>query len=200
MILFKDLGIFFIAGLALSTTSSAQAHTYEANWENKYNLITDLSQTNEVAQALKPIPSFRRLAGSNETGLTITNQEESLACTLKKWQLIGMFRDNQIRKTKGELTFQLTNNGTNSQKFVLAELLFLNDLETPLVVSNPHRRLQGEFIKLEPPLEPREMRDYTSTIWYKSNWHKVQLKTCRWLERGSDYWQIYPELKPKSKK
>lgn len=200
MMFFKALGIAFSSSLILGINSLTQLQVQALDLDNKHDLSTDSSQHQIVSQALQPTFGFRKLAGSNETGLTVTNQDQSLACSLKKWQLIGVFRDNQIQKTKGELDFKLTNNGTTSQQFILAELLFLNDLDMPLNVSNPHRRLQGNFIKLEPPLEPKETREYTSTIWYKSNWHKVQLKTCRWLERGSDYWQIYPELKPESKK
>lgn len=200
MIFSKVLGIVFSTSLILGMDLLVHAQIDEVDLENKHHFNTKLAQNNRFAQTVEPIFGFVRLAGADEIGVTITNQDKSLACSLQTWQLIGVFRNNQIQKTKGELTFKITNKSLTSQQFVLAELLFLNDLDMPLVVSNPHRKLQGEFIKLEPPLKPKETREYTKTIWYKSNWHKVQLKTCRWLERGSDYWQIYPELKPKSKK
>lgn len=197
---FKTLGTVFSAGLILNINSSTTAQIHETDWSDKYDLNPNLLHRNIVAQTPESIFSIIKLAGSEGSGSIIKNQDKSLACSLQKWQLIGIFSGNQIQKTKGELTFTITNHGTTNKQFVLAELIFLNDLDRPLEVFNPHRELQGEFIKLTPLLKPGETREYTSTIWYKSNWHKVELKTCRWLERSSDYWKIYPELKPKAKK
>lgn len=144
------------------------------------------------------IRTFEKLGGSTEPGLPVNNEDNSLSCSLESWQLIGIFNDGRIRRTRGELMFEITNNGSERQKFVLAELLVKNDRGKALVISNPHRELQGELMVFEPPLEPGETREFTKKMWYTSGWHQVDLKTCRWLQKYRQYWEIYPELKEDS--
>ena len=198
------VGLVSLACLLFSNPIAASALT-RLDPASRQNPNQDLNQEQKqpgklgkLAQVPLPQPTVRmiRLSGSKERGETIANPEKSLACTLQEWQLIGVFRDEQIVQTKGELTFEITNNSDRKQRFALGELLFLNDQKRALTVSNPHRRLQGQFLDLKPVLEPGETRTYTENIWYESGWDEVKLKTCRWLEQGKDYWKIYPELKP----
>ena len=114
-------------------------------------------------------------------GSPVTNSDNSLSCSLTSWQLIGIFNNGRIRRTRGELVFKITNNSPESRKFVLAELLVKNDRGKTLVISNPHRELQGDVITFDPPLKPGETRTFVREIWYKSGWHEVDLKTCRWI-------------------
>lgn len=145
------------------------------------------------------VKTFKRLNGSTEPGLPVNGKNNSLSCSLKSWQLVGIFNNGRIRRTRGELVFEITNNSPESQKFLLAELLVKNDRGKTLVISNPHRELQGELMVFEPLLEPRETREFTKKIWYVSGWDRVDLKTCRWLQKYREYWEIYPELKEDSR-
>ena len=181
--------LFLAPVLATNTGLKDRQDINQAAWR---------SPSGFLAQVSLPV-IMRRLSGSQNRGTTVRDREQSLACTLEKWQLIGIFKNGQIANTKGELTFEITNHSSKAQRFALGELLFLNDRQRALTVSNPHRQLQGQFIKFEPPLKPGETRTYTENIWYESGWDKVELKTCRWLKTGKEYWEIYPEIKPEKK-
>lgn len=181
---------FFIATSAIETSADKQ-NTESLSKSSKL-------EANLFAQNGTPIIRFERLRGSTEKGEIITNEDQSLSCSLKSWQLIGIFKDNILARTQGEWVFEITNNSSKSQTFVLPELLILDKRGNALTVSNPHRELQGEFLKFEPPIEKGETREFTRKLSYRSNWHEVKLKTCRWLEKGSEFWEIYPELKDES--
>lgn len=165
-------------------------------FQGESRFLTQLLSPSPITPA-SPKVFIERLGGSTVSSPTITNKEKSLSCTLKSWQLIGVINNGTLAQTKGELVFSVTNNSSKAQRIVLAELLFLNDQGKAMTVYNPHRALQGEYIELESPLKPGETREVINPIWYRtgSGWHEVNLKTCRWLQSGDEYWKIYPELK-----
>lgn len=197
---FKIIGCIYATGLIWSACNfflATSAVEYSTDKEDTDSLSTSsVIEANLFTQSEQPpLRTFGRIAGSTEKGETITNQDQSLACTLKSWQLMGIYKDNVLVKTQGELVFEITNNSSQSQTFVLPELLVLSEQGQVLTVSNPHRELQGEFIKFEPPIKKGETREFIRKLSYRSGWNEVTLKTCRWLEKGSEYFEIYPELK-----
>lgn len=135
------------------------------------------------------------LGGSRSEGATVSNADGSLACSLKNWSLIGVFEDDKLSTTEGEFVFKITNRGQSSQKFVLAELLISDKEGKVVTLSNPFRKLQGQRLKLNPPLKSGHTRDVKRLWKYATGWYTVKLKTCRWLAASSQYFEIYPELK-----
>ena len=192
---FTSIVYLLLSSYCFAPAMSSSVNFQDRGENNKSLLRTKASLPAQSLSSLVSLSGMRRLSGSRERGKTVTNTQPSLDCTLEKWQLIGVFREGQIIQTKGELVFSITNKSSKKQRFVLGELLFLNDRDRALTVSNPHRKLQGQFIDFKPPLEPDETRTHTENIWYRSGWEKVELKTCRWLKQGQEYWEIYPELK-----
>lgn len=161
---------------------------------------TAVVQTPQVVETGTPTPDkykkrVEELGGSKVEGATVSNADGSLACSLKNWNLIGVFDNDRLFTTEGEFVFKITNRGRNSQKFVLAEQLILDKEGNVVTQSNPFRKLQGELLELNPPLKSGQTREVKRGWKYALHWNTVTLKTCRWLDAYSQYFEIYPELK-----
>ena len=136
---------------------------------------------------------IEKIAGSELKGETITNTNNSLSCTLKKWNLVRILDNKKIIST-GEFVFEIVNHDSKSHKFVLAELLVLDKKGNVIKFSNPYQSLQGQLLDFSPPIKSTQTRVAKREWKFVKNWHKATLKRCQWLESESQYFEIYPEL------
>ncbi|MEL7409438.1 MAG: hypothetical protein AAFN00_21250, partial [Cyanobacteria bacterium J06558_2] len=123
------------------------------------------------------------------------NLQDKVLSVLKSWKLIGVFNGNNLSTTEGEFVFEITNLDSKSHKWILFELLILDEEGNVQITSNPFRDLQGEILNISPPIDP-EKSTLLSRVWkYRNGWDKVTLKSCQWVKSPDDYWEKYPELK-----
>ena len=139
--------------------------------------------------------TVKQIGGSVNSGDIIFNENKSLSCRLKSWELLGVFNNNQLVTTQGEFVFEITNHNLKNQNWVIFELLILDKEGNVLTTSNPFRKLQGEILGISPPIEKGQSRLLVRGWKYQSGWHDVTLKSCQWVNSPDDYWEKYPELK-----
>lgn len=135
------------------------------------------------------------LGASTNSGEAIFNEDRTLSCKLKSWELIGIFKGNQLITTQGEFIFEIKNLDSETHKWVLFELLILDDEGNVQITSNPFRDLQGEMLRINPPIDPKESRILNRGWKYRDGWNKVTLTSCQWANSPDDYWKKYPELR-----
>ena len=137
----------------------------------------------------------KKIGGSTDSGDVIFNKDKSLSCGLASWELVGVFDNNQLVTTQGKFIFEITNYDSESHDWVLFELLILDDEGNVEITSNPFRDLQGEILKVQPPIKSGNTRHLSRGWKYRNGWHNVTLKSCQWANSYEDYWNKYPELK-----
>jgi hypothetical protein len=183
--------------LSLGACSIQRAFFLDLEGQNK-GVAQDVAQT--PATETKPSTSstsetVEMLAGSEVEGLTISSADNSLACTLKSWSLMGVFDDKKMITTEGEFVFETTNRGQEDQRFILVELLAKDKQGKILKFSNPFRQLQGELLEINPPLKGDQTKEIKLMQKYVLGLHEVELKTCQYLASPDQYFEVYPELK-----
>lgn len=162
----------------------------ESNNTSSTSVTQTLPSVTKTKPSVTKKPVIKEIAGSKTEGKTILNADDSLACSLKSWRLIGT-------AGQGEMVFKITNRGKKSRRSVLVEVLILDQKGNDIRPINPFRKLQGESLSLEPLLQKNQTREVEFMRKHQINWHKIELKTCRWLEKNKrgEYEDIYPELK-----
>jgi hypothetical protein len=183
--------------LSLGACSTQRAFFLDLEGQNK-GVAQDVAQTS--ATETKPSTSSESrtvevLAGSEVKGSTISSTDNSLACTLKNWNLKGIFDDKKMITTEGEFVFEATNRGQEDQRFILVELLAKDKQGQVLKFSNPFRELQGHLLEVRPPLKSDQTKEVKLMKKYILGLHEVELKTCRHLASANQYFEVYPELK-----
>jgi hypothetical protein len=188
----RYIGIIVIFNSLLIACGS-NFKTYDNSSQNakKSNSVTGFfhSVVNKNDRVVK------KIGGSSVAGKKIFNPDESLSCSLKSWELIGVFRNEQLRTTQGEFVFEIKNYAPEKRSWVIFELLILDEKGNVQTTSNPFRDLQGEIIQINPPIEQGQTKTLVRGWKYRSGWHNVTLKTCQWANSGADYFEKYPELK-----
>lgn len=188
----KYICIIVIFNCLLSACSS-NFTTYDKDLRNVINNNQATENTRLIVDKNDRV--VRKLGGSNVTGEKLFNSDKSLSCSLKSWELIGVFVNEHLRTTQGEFVFEITNHAPKDHNWVIFELLILDEKGNVQITSNPFRDLQGESIQINPPIEQGQTRTLVRGWKYRIGWHDVTLKSCQWTNSGADYFEKYPELK-----
>ena len=187
----KYISIIIVFNCLLNTCGS-NLKIHGSNIQNAKQSEADNSHTNFIASEIDRV--VKKISGSNIAGEKVFNSDKSLSCNLKSWELIGVFKNNLLGVTQGEFVFEITNHAPKNQNWVIFELLILDEEGNVQETSNPFRDLQGEIIKINPPIEPGQTRTLIRGWKYRTGWHDVTLKSCQWADSPAEYYEKYPEL------